>query len=86
MSTTKPNLNKELMHKLRSMTETIKVLSEENELLVIKNQQLLQINQKNEANNSSNKKGNQVFKLWILSLNLIWYLGEKLKHNPAENM
>jgi hypothetical protein len=50
LTSSKPNLNKELMHKLRSMTETIKVLSEENELLVLKNQQLLQISQKNDNN------------------------------------
>lgn len=43
------------MHKLRSMTETIKMLSKENEALVTKNNQLRQYKTMNETNSGTNK-------------------------------
>ena len=40
-STPKPSLSKELMQKLRSMTETIKMLSDENAQLRTQNEEIL---------------------------------------------
>ena len=57
-SAPKPSLSKELMQKLRSMTETIKMLSDENAQLRTQNEEILRA--RKEENAKLNRKSNQI--------------------------
>lgn len=53
----KPSLSKELMQKLRSMTETIKMLSDENAQLRTQNEQILRSAKEDEAHSRRKSSG-----------------------------
>ena len=58
LNSNKPSLSKELMQKLRSMTETIKMLSDENAQLRTQNEEILRAKkEENSRNNRRNSSG-----------------------------
>merc|ERR1719410_992232 len=56
-SAPKPSLSKELMQKLRSMTETIKMLSDENAQLRTQNEEILRAKKEEIARNNRKPNG-----------------------------
>ncbi len=54
-SATKASLSKDLMHKLRSMTETIKVLSDENAKLKSEKEEILKLREFEKSKSANGK-------------------------------
>ena len=76
-SAPKPSLSKELMQKLRSMTETIKMLSDENAQLRTQNEEILRSKSDKRKSNNGNSLYDDLDKTQLVDL--VMSYDEKLK-------
>merc|ERR1712223_1152613 len=81
-SAPKPSLSKELMQKLRSMTETIKMLSDENAQLRTQNEEILRAKSDKRKSNNGNSLYDDLDKTQLVDL--VMSYDEKLKALSTE--